>query len=113
MAMLEAHPDAAFPEACADDAEVEALYRFLRNRRASLEALLEPHVAATQTRCAAMSEMLVLHDTTDMVFAGDTPRTGLARLGNGRHGFCFTLPWRSRLRVPLGVIGTSDEQWRS
>ena len=35
MTLLEQHPDTAFPEACADDAEVEALYRFLRNRRVS------------------------------------------------------------------------------
>src|SRR5688572_4497607 len=36
IALLEQHPDAGFPDACADDAEVEALYRFLRNRRVSL-----------------------------------------------------------------------------
>lgn len=107
MAMLEAHPDTAFPEACADDAEVEALYRFLRNRRVSLEALVEPHVAASHTRCAAMGEVLVLHDTTDMVFAGDTPRTGLARLGKGRHGFWLHAALAvsaDGLRAPLGVL---------
>ena len=43
--VLEQHPDTAFPDACADDAEVEALYRFLRNPRVSLDALIEPHIA--------------------------------------------------------------------
>jgi len=107
IAMLEAHPDTAFPEACADDAEVEALYRFLRNRRVSLEALVEPHVAATSARCAAMGEVLVLHDTTDLVFAGDTPRTGLVRLGKGRHGFWLHAALAvsaDGLRAPLGVL---------
>jgi hypothetical protein len=79
MAVLEQHPDTAFPEACADDAEVEALYRVLRNRRVSLAALLEPHAVATAARCAAVGEVLVLHDTTDMVFAGEAARPGLAR----------------------------------
>src|SRR5688572_22829278 len=84
VAVLEQHPDSAFPDACANDAEVEALYRFLRNRRVSLPAILEPHAVATQARCAAAREVLVIHDTTDMVFRGETARTGLTPLGNGR-----------------------------
>ena len=87
MTVLEQHPDTPFPEACADDAEVEALYRFLRNRRVSLAALIAPHVAASHRRCAAVGEVLVIHDTTDMVFAGEAARAGLATLGHGRHGF--------------------------
>lgn len=107
MAVLEQHPDTPFPEACADDAEVEALYRFLRNRRVSLEALIEPHVAASHQRCAAMDEVLVIHDTTDMVFAGETTRTGLAALGKGRHGFWVHAALAvsaDGLRAPLGVL---------
>src|ERR1700752_4821074 len=72
--VLEQHPDTAFPDVCADDAEVEALYRFVRNRRVSLSAVVEPHIDATHARCAALGEVLVIHDTTDMVFAGETPR---------------------------------------
>ena len=53
IAALEQSPDAAFPEACATDADAEALYRFLRNPRVSLDALIAPHVAATRARCAA------------------------------------------------------------
>jgi hypothetical protein len=107
LAVLERQPDAAFPQVCADDAEVEALYRFLRNRRVTLEALLAPHVVATQRRCAALGEVLVIHDTTDMVFAGETPRAGLARLGPGRHGFWLHTALAvsaDGLRAPLGVV---------
>ena len=107
VAVLEQHPDTAFPEACADDAEVEALYRFLRNRRVSLATLVEPHVVATHARCAAAGEVLVIHDTTDMVFAGETPRAGLAALGKGRQGFWLhtTLAVSADgLRAPLGVL---------
>lgn len=107
MAVLEQHPDTPFPEACADDAEVEALYRFLRNRRVSLNALLEPHVVATHRRCAAVGEVLVIHDTTDMVFAGETARTGLAALGTGRHGFWVHAALAvsaDGVRAPLGLL---------
>jgi hypothetical protein len=64
LAVLERQPDVAFPQVCGDDAEVEALYRFLRNRRVTLDALLAPHVEATQRRCAAVHEVLVIprHD---------------------------------------------------
>lgn len=107
MAVLEQHPDAPFPEACADDAEVEALYRFLRNRRVSLNALIEPHVVATHRRCAEVGEVLVIHDTTDMVFAGEAARTGLAALGTGRHGFWVHAALAvsaDGVRAPLGLL---------
>ena len=105
--VLEQQPDTGFPDACADAAEVEALYRFLRNRRVSLPAILAPPVEATHGRCAAIGEVLVLHDTTDMVFAGEAPRAGLTRLGPGRHGFWVHAAMAvsaDGLRAPLGVL---------
>lgn len=107
VAILEQHPDVGFPDACADDADVEALYRFLRNERLSLDAVIEPHLAATQRRCTAGGPVLVIHDTTDMVFAGETPRAGLARLSPRRHGFWLHTAFAvsgDGLRAPLGVV---------
>lgn len=107
VAILEQQPDAGFPEACANDAETEALYRFLRNRRTGWEAVFAPHVAATQARCAAVGDVLAIHDTTDMVFPGAARRTGLTRLGPSRHGFWVhtTLAVSADgLRAPLGVL---------
>lgn len=107
MAILEQQPDAGFPEACANDAETEALYRFLRNRRTGWEAVFAPHVAATQARCRAVGDILAIHDTTDMVFPGAAPRAGLTRLGPSRHGFWVhtTLAISADgLRAPLGVV---------
>jgi len=107
VATLERHPDRGFPDACANDAEVEALYRFLRNRRVSWEAVLEPHVAATRERCQAIGEVLVIHDTTDMVLAGEAPRSGLTALGTGRHGFwahASLAVSAEGLRAPLGLL---------
>jgi hypothetical protein len=107
VAMLEQHPDLGFPDACVDDAATEALYRFLRNQRVGWEAILAPHVAATQARCAAVGEVLVIHDTTDMVFPGAAPRAGLTRLGPARHGFWVHTALAvsaDGLRAPLGIL---------
>jgi IS4 transposase len=107
VAVLEQHPDQGFPDACADDAEVEALYRFLRNRRVSLDALVAPHLRATRERCAGLGEVLVIHDTTDMVFSGEAARPGLTRLGQGRHGFWLHAGLAvsaDGLRAPLGLV---------
>lgn len=107
VAVLEEHPAVGFPAACADEAEVEALYRFLRNRRVSLEGVLAPHRAATQRRCTARGHCLVLHDTTDMVFAGEAARPGLARLGPARQGFWVHAALAVSAdahRTPLGVL---------
>ena len=107
IAILEQSPDKGFPEACASDADTEALYRFLRNRRVSPAAVLEPHVAATAARCGALGEVLVIHDTTEMAFACEQPRRGLTSLGMHRQGFW----WHAALavsaegvRAPLGLL---------
>jgi hypothetical protein len=105
--VLEQHPDVGFPDACADDADVEALYRFLRNRRVSWEAVLAPHLTATAARCQALGDVLVVHDTTDMVFRGATARVGLATLGEQRHGFWLHASLAvsaDGVRAPLGIV---------
>jgi hypothetical protein len=104
---LERHPDRGFPDACETEAESEALYRFLRNPRVTAEAVIEPHLVATAARCAAAAEVLVVHDTTDMVFPGAAPRQGLTPLSPGRQGFwvhaSIAVSADGR-RAPLGVV---------
>jgi 3',5'-nucleoside bisphosphate phosphatase len=107
IATLEQHPDAGFPEACADDSEAEALYRFLRNDRLSLESLLGPHVVATAARCQALEEVLVVHDTTEMSFGGERARMGLTAVGPRHQAFWLHASLAvsaEGLRAPLGVI---------
>lgn len=105
--VLERHPDAGFPDACATDGEAEALYRFLRNRRVSLDAVIEPHVRATGDRCRAIGEVLVIHDTTENSFSGEKARPGLTTLGPRRHGFwvhaALAVSAEGR-RAPLGLL---------
>jgi hypothetical protein len=108
--LLEAHPDRGFPEACGSDSAAEALYRFLRNDRVSLAAILEPHLRATTDRCHAVGEVLVIHDTTEHNFTGHTARTGLTVVGPQRHAFWMhtTLAVSAdEVRAPLGVLGVT------
>jgi len=107
IAVLEQHPDVGFPEACLSDSEVEGLYRFLRNERVSLEAVIEPHRAATVERCRALGEVLVIHDTTEVSFAGDTDRAGLSRQSQRRQGFWLHAALAvsaEGCRAPLGLL---------
>ena len=107
IATLEARPDAGFPEACGNDSEAEALYRFLRNERVSLSGIVEPHLRATSERCQAIGEVLVVHDTTEHNFAGHKPRTGLTVLGPQRHGFWMHMALAvsaDGVRAPVGVV---------
>jgi hypothetical protein len=110
MTVLEQTPDAGFPEACASDGDTEALYRFLRNRRVSLAAIMEPHLEATSARCRALGEVLVIHDTTEMSFPGEQKRTGLTPLGPRRQGFWLHTALAvsaEGLRAPLGLIAVA------
>lgn len=107
IAVLEQQPDAGFPDVCASDAEAEALYRFLRNPRVSLDGLIEPHIVATANRCRAISDVLVIHDTTENIFTGEKARPGLTPLGPRRHGFWLHAALAvsaEGLRAPLGVL---------
>jgi len=109
--ILEQSPDKGFPEACASDGETEALYRFLRNRRVSAATVLEPHLDATSTRCRAVDDVLVIHDTTEMSFACEQPRRGLTSLGPHRQGFWWHTALAvsgDGLRAPLGLLAVSS-----
>src|SRR4051812_21595554 len=62
-------PALSLPKAL-DSAELEAAYRFFRNEAVTPERILEPHIVATAARVRAESEVIVVHDTTIMTFAG-------------------------------------------
>src|SRR5207244_3812180 len=72
VAALAVKPDASFPEAMGNDAELEGLYRLLNNEHVSAANLLKPHSAQTVARVRAKSEdvVIVTHDTTGLEFAG-------------------------------------------
>ena len=69
--------------------------------------MLEPHLAATQACCRALDEVLVIHDKTELSFAGAQVRAGLTALGPRRQGFWVHAALAvsaEGLRAPLGLL---------
>lgn len=104
---LERNPAAGFPAAVHTEAAREATYRLLGNARVSLDKLLAPHVRQTVARAAHSGlRPLAVIDKTEFVFAGESARAGLTRLGPARHGFdAFVGLAVTPTRRVLGVVG--------
>jgi hypothetical protein len=101
-------PDRSFPKAVSSEAELTALYRFLGNPAYDYLDIIEPHILASSQRVVEAGTVLVIHDTTELEFSGETPRQGLGRLRGEDQGFLahFSLAV-SALGPPrpLGVVG--------
>jgi hypothetical protein len=98
-------PGESFPKAL-NDAELEAAYRFFGNDSVSPEAILAPHFRQTARRAAKHGRVLVIHDTTQFEFPGNTKREGLGRLihpGQGFFGHFSLVATADGARVPLGL----------
>jgi len=99
-------PDASFPAAAADDAALEATYRFFGNQEVTPERILAPHVEATRKRVADAGPSLVIHDTTDFEFKGDRAEMGwLDHRKNGFFGHFALALANDGSRRPLGILG--------
>jgi hypothetical protein len=108
VAALAVKPDASFPEAMGNDADLEGLYRFLNNKNVNTAKLLQPHCAETVERVRSKPEQVVVasHDTTGLEFAGDG-RTGLGPMLKSERGFYahFSLAVNPDERhEPLGIL---------
>lgn len=105
-AMVSAQPDSSFPKSASDDAELEATYRFLSNKRVSPAAILAPHVRQTLRRASTCERVVIAHDTTEFNF-GTSRRADLGYVAQGASfGFFghFALAIDgSESRMPLGV----------
>ena len=88
-------------------AELEGAYRFFQNKRVTLDRLIEPHLDATVARCRTSTQVLVVHDTTEFRFGGDTRREGLGDVSRGGQGFFghVGLAIDAANREPLGLVG--------
>lgn len=105
--VLAASPCDSFPAQAGEDAELEALYRFLSNERVNADSLLDPHMQMTAARAVAARNVIVIHDTTVFSFGGEATREGLGRIKKGGQGFSAHVGLVVGLEdgVPLGVIG--------
>src|SRR5213594_2392938 len=99
-------PSESFPKVL-DDAALEAAYRFFGNASVTPDAILAPHFRQTTRRAVARREVLVIHDTTQFEFGGDTKREGLGRLirpGQGFFGHFALATSADGDREPLGLL---------
>ncbi len=64
-------PSQSFPELMKTDAEQEALYRFFRNQKVTVDGLLAGHRAETLKRMSGRATVRILHDTSEFVFKGE------------------------------------------
>src|SRR5512146_774314 len=102
------NPAKGLPQMVASDAVLEGVYRLLNNKSVAPEAVLEPHIRATFERARELGTCLVVHDTTDLEFRGESPRKGLGLTVGKTQGFqahvaLAVMPGEAR--VPLGVCG--------
>jgi hypothetical protein len=75
---LQMNPGRTFPQVFPENGGyLEAFYRFTNNEAVEPEDLLSPHAEATWRRAASADLRLVIHDTTEVSFPGETGRDGL------------------------------------
>jgi hypothetical protein len=97
----------SFPKAL-NDAELEGAYRFFGNEKVTPEGILAPHFRQTARRASGRGDVLVVHDTTEFEFSGDSKREGLGRLirpGQGFFGHFALATSADGDREPLGLLG--------
>jgi len=111
MAMaLALRPDCGFTSAMARPCDAEAAYRFLRNPRVDPDAVLEPHIEKSAARVREAGLALVVHDTSEFKYSGESERRGLGAIHASEQGFLghFSLAVSADgSRRPLGVLAMS------
>src|SRR3974390_1659223 len=110
--LCRATPNASFPKIPRTAADLTGLYRFLGSPAVTPGAILEPHSHETAKRCAEARKVLVVHDTTELAFSGES-RLSLGRLRVRDSGFRAHVSLTVAAdgsRRPLGVLATHT--WR-
>ena len=107
LSLLASSPGASFPEQMASDADQEALYRFLKNPKVTVDALLEGHRMQTLKRMRGRAVVRIVHDTSEFVFKGE--RDGfmppVQKEAKGFSGHFALAVAGDESREPLGVLG--------
>ena len=100
------HPQASFSQACGNNAETKAAYRFYENNSISNSAILSSHQQATQTRMSQESIILAIQDTTELDYTHHPATKGLGVMHDKEHHglMMHTTIAVTPQRVPLGII---------
>lgn len=102
-------PSESFPRMAGSEAGREATYRFLNNRRVTFAGMLAPHIESSLEYLRRETVGLVIHDSTEFKFTGDSQRPGLGRMavGQGFLGHFALGVTADGRRTPVGVVGIS------
>lgn len=102
---LSKNPALSFPDAFSDPSQLEAVYRFMGNKRVGLDDVIGGHVANTIKRASEKRRCLAIHDTTDFTFAGEREDLGIVdRAQQGFYAHVCLCVSADRLREPLGLL---------
>jgi len=66
---LSLKPAESFPSVFSQESELEAFYRFIRNPKIFWEKLLEPHFSSTCKRASQSTDVIVVHDSSQLQFS--------------------------------------------
>jgi hypothetical protein len=75
-----ANPTASIPQASGSWAATKATYCFLASQQFSTDRIRQAHLEATRARIAALDTVLVLQDTTELLYTSHPHTTGLGQL---------------------------------
>ncbi len=75
-------PAESIPNACEDWASTKATYRFCDNERVDPDEILSAHKREQHSRVCDSEELLVVSDTTELVFPRHPSKEGLGDIGN-------------------------------
>jgi hypothetical protein len=81
-----ARPQAQIPQACQSRAATKAAYRFFQHPETTMDALLGPHIEATQQRIGKEKIVLVVQDTTSLNYSTHPATNDLGPIGSSPDG---------------------------
>jgi hypothetical protein len=79
---LGSSPAESIPGACEDWASTKATYRFCDNQSVEPTEILSAHKQAQHSRLSGIDELLVISDTTELVFPRHPSKEGLGDIGD-------------------------------
>lgn len=103
------NPSETLPRMLQDSAQLEGAYRLVNNSRVAFDDLLAPHVRCTGARAEQASDVVVVHDTTDIetqyADGDDVGYLSTGRSGYRAHVSLALSVEPDRPARPLGVLG--------
>jgi hypothetical protein len=106
-ATLAAAPTDSIPQACGKWADTKAAYRFIDNEKVVPEAIRDSVNRSTAQSCGALDTVLVVQDTTSMVFPNAYKAEGLGPINNTKAKglFVHTALALRENGVAVGIVG--------